>query len=106
MNFGGTYSWELTWVAILAFLIVLQFAWEGLVLTTGVIVVKIFSAGHIRIGDRRILGKALPKINSGQVFYYEGGVCYIYQNFAQLIGLVFWLATLLMLARIGLLHQG
>jgi hypothetical protein len=82
---------------IVAFAVVLQFAFEGLVLALGSLVVWAVSAGRIKVGERRSLGKVPPKLNGGSVFYYEDSHCYVYQNYVVLIGLI---SVLLLLSAI------
>ena len=84
------------------FSLVLALAWEGLVLSTGALLVVSLSAGRIRAGERRNLWKRPPKLNGGQVFYFEDSKCYIYQNYLPLIGLVFWLLCLFAILGFGL----
>ena len=67
---------------------VLQLAFEGLVLALGTLVISGLSAGRIKVGERRNLGKPAQQLSGGAVFYYEGSVCHIYQNYAALVGLI------------------
>ena len=82
---------------IVAIVVVLQFAFEGLILALGSVLVWALSAGRIKVGERRSLGKPPPKLHGGNVFYFEESQCYVYQNYVVLIGLV---AALLSLAAI------
>jgi hypothetical protein len=77
--------------------VVLQLAFEGLVLALGSMIIVALSRGRIKVGEARNLGKAPPKIQGGGVFYYENTQCYIYRNYVVLIGL---LAVLLALGAI------
>jgi hypothetical protein len=106
MSFNGPYASELALLALFVFVVVLHFACEGVILATGMALVKLLSVGTIRIGERRSLMKSAPKVHGGQVFYYEDGAYYMYQNFAQLIGFLFWLVVLLVLIRIGVVQHG
>jgi hypothetical protein len=73
---------------ILAIVVVLQLAFEGLILALGSVVVWALSAGRIKVGERRSLGKPPPKLTGGNFFYFEESRCYVYQNYVVLIGLV------------------
>ncbi|MDH4323980.1 MAG: hypothetical protein OEW90_07545 [Betaproteobacteria bacterium] len=73
---------------ILGVTIVLQLGFEGLVLALGSMIVLALSRGRIRVGEARSFAKAPPKLHGGWVFYYENSQCYVYRNYAVLIGLV------------------
>jgi hypothetical protein len=80
---------------------VLTLAWEGLVLSTGALLIWGLSWGGIRVGEHRNLSKPAPKANSGRVFYFENGRWYIYRNFAILVGWAFLMLVLIALCMLG-----
>lgn len=93
--FADVPSWAWSLGALFAFLLALQFAFEGLVYGTGAALVWLFSLGNIRTGERRSFASPPPKLQGGSVFYRENATWYIYQNVAGIVGLLFWLALLL-----------
>jgi|SRR5882762_2201518 len=102
MEFTGTTGFWVLFAMIVAFTLVLQLAFEGLVLVVGTFVLWGLSAGRIRRGEFRHLGKAPPKPSGGAVFYYEGSRCYMYQNYVGLIGLVTVLLALTAVFGVGM----
>ncbi|MGE0373482.1 MAG: hypothetical protein AB7Q01_16605 [Gammaproteobacteria bacterium] len=74
--------------------IVLQLAFEGLVLALGSMIILALSRGRIKVGEARNLGKGPPKVQGGAIFYYEDSQCYIYRNYVGLIGLLAVLVAL------------
>jgi hypothetical protein len=81
-------------VIVITIVVVVQLTFDGLVLAIGSFTVWALSAGHIKIGVRRNLWKPPPKLNGGQVFYYENSTTYMYQNAVALVGLVVVLSGL------------
>ncbi|MBU1425528.1 MAG: hypothetical protein KKH12_03030 [Gammaproteobacteria bacterium] len=81
-------------VAVITLIIVMQFAFDAFILAIGSLIVWVLSAGRIKTGERRVIGKSPPKPNGGQIFYYENSATYMYQNFVALVGLVFVLSGL------------
>lgn len=79
------------WILLIAFVILavaVQFVFDTFVLAIGSLLVWVLSAGRIKTGERRNLGKLPPKPNGGRIFYYENSSTYMYQNFVALVGLV------------------
>jgi len=78
------------WVVFLVLfgaIMVLQYAFEGFVIALGYVIVWTLSLGRIKVGVRRSLFKAPPKLDGSGVFYCENGRRYIYRNYLKLIGL-------------------
>ena len=98
MEFNSTTGLWALLAIIVALGLLMQLAFEGMILMVGSFVLAALSGGRIRRGELRRFGKTdSPKLNGGTFFYYEGSCCYMYQNYVSLIGM---LTVLLMLTLI------
>ncbi len=102
MEFSGLGGLALLLGAFVVLAVAMQLAGEGLILSTGVLVLRLLSLGRLKLGERRNFSRVSPKMSGNFFCYYENGECYVYQNFASLVGLAVWLIGLACLSLLKL----
>ena len=97
MEFSASAGWLLLGVGLVALSVVLQLAFERLLLSTGVCVLRTLAPGRWQLGGRRHqLAAAVRASPPGSWFFYvKDGARYAYRDRAGLLGLLVWLLLLL-----------
>lgn len=94
MEFSELNGWTLLLGAFVVLAVAMHLAGEGLILSTGFLVLRLLSLGSLKLGERQGFSRASPKVSGNFFCYYENGECYVYRNFASLIGLNVWIIGL------------